>query len=162
MSFPNLYIREPIEKVMGDWDFLNERVIGKFSGFKEAGQQVIGVRHYAPTETRRPGRHLGRPKLSEIWLIEPYKGLTKLTDPPQTARHRRCGGRHSTPRGQLLRLLAHQRPGRAVSAPCRRTRTARFPFLLIQQIAGHDRVRPLCLVLSGVPDPAVRAGLSDR
>ena len=68
MSFPNLYITEPIAKVMDDWDFLSERVIGKFSGFKEVGQQVVGIRHYTPTETGVVDAVSGG-QLSEIWLI---------------------------------------------------------------------------------------------
>lgn len=82
MPFANLLINEPIDTVMEDWDFLSEKVVGKFSGFKEVGQQVVGVRHLRPTETGVVDTVSGG-QLSEIWLIEPFKGLTKLTEAPK-------------------------------------------------------------------------------
>ncbi|WP_321967877.1 cupin domain-containing protein [Burkholderia cepacia] len=37
-------IDEPIEKVIGDWNFLDDRVIKKFSTWREVGQNIFGLR----------------------------------------------------------------------------------------------------------------------
>jgi hypothetical protein len=57
MLFTDIEIDEPIEKVVDDWDFLNERVIQRYLGkFVPNGDSVIGVRRVVPTleDSERP------------------------------------------------------------------------------------------------------------
>jgi len=42
--YAELTVAEPIEKLLGDWDLLEERVVKKLTAFKELNDQVIGVR----------------------------------------------------------------------------------------------------------------------
>ena len=44
-------IDDPIEKAIEDWDFLEEKVVGKFSTFRQVGQNVVGVRRRAVSRT---------------------------------------------------------------------------------------------------------------
>jgi hypothetical protein len=44
MYYAELTVAEPIEKLLGDWDLLEERVVKKLTAFKELNDQVIGVR----------------------------------------------------------------------------------------------------------------------
>jgi hypothetical protein len=45
MHFADLYVKEPLEKVAEDWDFLSERLIKKFTGgFIPVGDNIFGVR----------------------------------------------------------------------------------------------------------------------
>jgi hypothetical protein len=39
-----LTIAEPIEKVLDDWDFFADSIVGKFSAFREVGQNIYGIR----------------------------------------------------------------------------------------------------------------------
>jgi hypothetical protein len=42
--FANLVVKESLEKVAGDWDFLQEKVLAHFSTFKAVGQNIYGIR----------------------------------------------------------------------------------------------------------------------
>ncbi|MGA2395039.1 MAG: hypothetical protein ABSH03_16985 [Candidatus Lustribacter sp.] len=44
MYYAELTVAEPIEKLLGDWDLLEDRVVKKLTAFKELNDQVIGVR----------------------------------------------------------------------------------------------------------------------
>jgi hypothetical protein len=44
MYFAEINVAEPLEKLLGDWDLLDERVIKKISTFKEFGDNVVGIR----------------------------------------------------------------------------------------------------------------------
>jgi hypothetical protein len=37
-------IAEPIEKILDDWDFFADAIVGKFSAFREVGQNIYGIR----------------------------------------------------------------------------------------------------------------------
>jgi hypothetical protein len=43
-------IDQPLDKIADDWDFLEEKIVGKFSAFREIGQNVFGIRRRAVTE----------------------------------------------------------------------------------------------------------------
>jgi hypothetical protein len=43
MLYADVYVNEPIEKVIDDWDFLDERVVSKFSSFRAVGDNVYGL-----------------------------------------------------------------------------------------------------------------------
>jgi hypothetical protein len=47
MIYSDLYVNESIEKIAEDWDFLNERVVKRFFGFKTVGDNVVGIRTVA-------------------------------------------------------------------------------------------------------------------
>jgi hypothetical protein len=42
--YTNLILDEPIERVLEDWDYLQEKVIGRFSTFGPEGQNIYGIR----------------------------------------------------------------------------------------------------------------------
>lgn len=42
--YANMLVEEPLDKVMEDWDFLNERVVKRFTRFMPKGQNIYGVR----------------------------------------------------------------------------------------------------------------------
>lgn len=42
--YSDLYVNESIEKIADDWDYLDERVVKRFFGFKSVGDNVIGIR----------------------------------------------------------------------------------------------------------------------
>jgi hypothetical protein len=44
---PELTIDAPIEKILDDWDLLEAKVAAKFSSFREAGQNIFGIRRRA-------------------------------------------------------------------------------------------------------------------
>jgi len=43
MLYADVYVKEPIEKVIEDWDFLNERIVSTFSAFRPVGDNVFGL-----------------------------------------------------------------------------------------------------------------------
>jgi len=43
MLYADVYVKDPIEKVVEDWDFLNERIVANFSAFRPVGDQVYGL-----------------------------------------------------------------------------------------------------------------------
>jgi hypothetical protein len=49
--FRELTVDRPIEKVIEDWDFLDEKVVSKFAMFREVGQNIYGVHRRAITDT---------------------------------------------------------------------------------------------------------------
>ncbi len=42
--FADVIVKEPLEKVAEDWDFLHEKILPHFSTFKAAGQNIYGIR----------------------------------------------------------------------------------------------------------------------
>ena len=42
--FAELMVKEPIEKIIADWDFFEDKVLPKFSTFKPMGQNIYGIR----------------------------------------------------------------------------------------------------------------------
>ncbi|WP_156947186.1 hypothetical protein [Bradyrhizobium sp. WSM3983] len=44
MTYADLYVDEPLEKIAEDWDYLNDRVVKRFFGFKPVGDNVVGIR----------------------------------------------------------------------------------------------------------------------
>ena len=52
-------IDEPIDKIIEDWDFLNDKVVAKFTRFRPLGQNIYGIR---------------RRDLSTDAIIDPVKG----------------------------------------------------------------------------------------
>lgn len=44
-------ITEPIEKIVDDWDFFENKIVGKFTSFREVGQNIYGIRRRTITRT---------------------------------------------------------------------------------------------------------------
>jgi hypothetical protein len=44
MLYSDIYVNEPLDKVAEDWDFLDEKIIRKFSGFRPVGDNIYGIR----------------------------------------------------------------------------------------------------------------------
>jgi hypothetical protein len=49
--FYEMQIAEPIEKIVDDWDFFEDKVVKRFTGFRTAGQNIYGIRRRAITRT---------------------------------------------------------------------------------------------------------------
>jgi hypothetical protein len=49
--FAQVGIDEPIEKIFDDWDYLEERVVKKFTAWQEVGQNILGIRRREITLT---------------------------------------------------------------------------------------------------------------
>jgi hypothetical protein len=58
--YATIMLREPLERVLGDWDFLQEKVIGRFSTFRPEGQNIYGIR---------------RRQIDASQVVDPRKGL---------------------------------------------------------------------------------------
>jgi len=48
MMYANVYVDEPLDKIVDDWDFLAEKVLPKFMGFRPVGHGVYGMRQLIP------------------------------------------------------------------------------------------------------------------
>jgi hypothetical protein len=46
-----LTIAEPIEKIVDDWDFFADKIVGKFTSFRTVGQNIYGIRRRAISRT---------------------------------------------------------------------------------------------------------------
>jgi hypothetical protein len=44
MLYSDVYVKEPIDKIAEDWDFMNEKILPKFFGFRPVGDNVYGIR----------------------------------------------------------------------------------------------------------------------
>jgi hypothetical protein len=42
--FAEIMVKEPLEKIADDWDFLNEKILKHYSTFKGAGDNILGLR----------------------------------------------------------------------------------------------------------------------
>ena len=42
MYYAEVSVTEPVEKLLGDWDLLDERVVKKLTAFKELNDTIIG------------------------------------------------------------------------------------------------------------------------
>jgi hypothetical protein len=89
--FSEIQISEPIEKVIDDWDFLNDKVLAHFSTFKVAGHNIFGLRQRLIS-----GSGLTDPKKGNISLnleIGP-SGVTEGTNSPLDIRVTPAGVPH--------------------------------------------------------------------
>ena len=85
--FAHVGIDIPIEKIMDDWDYLDDQIVKEFVSWKEVGQNVIGIRRRQIT-------------LNEI--IDPVKGnFNSITMTPEglTAKKHKGLKIHITPGG---------------------------------------------------------------
>ena len=67
--FAHVGIDIPIEKIMDDWDYLDEKIVQKFAGWQEIGQNAIGISRRAVTLTE---------------IVDPVKGhFNSITMTPE-------------------------------------------------------------------------------
>jgi hypothetical protein len=95
--YANLYVDESLEKIVEDWDFLNDKVIRKLQGFAEIGDNVYGVRQVAheTTETLGEGKSLGLVKHRKNFEIGP-SGIVEVPRIPYVAHITMAGTPHHT------------------------------------------------------------------
>ena len=98
MLYSDLYIDEPLAKIADDWDFLEEKVIKRFYGFKDIGDNVVGIR----TIEREGVAELGTksvpvslPAIRKNYEIGP-EGLVIVPRIPFSAHVTRAGTPHRT------------------------------------------------------------------
>ncbi len=64
--FSEIEVKEPLEKVIDDWDFLTEKVFARYASFRDIGSSILGLRRRIITPTG---------------LIDPKKGpLSKMVE----------------------------------------------------------------------------------
>ncbi|WP_321794914.1 hypothetical protein [Caballeronia sp. J97] len=71
MLYSNLYVDEPLERIADDWNYLHDKVIKQFFGFKEVGDNVVGIRS---VENKKIS-DLGINKTTPIALVETRKNF---------------------------------------------------------------------------------------
>jgi len=49
--FREITVDEKLDKIIDDWDFLEEAIVGKFSTFRHVGQNIFGIRRRAVSRT---------------------------------------------------------------------------------------------------------------
>jgi hypothetical protein len=99
MLYSDVYVKEPIEKIADDWDYLHEKIAPRFFGFKPVGDNVYGVR-LVSHETQDS---LGKEKHSPLDLaknrrnfeIGPH-GVVQVAREPFTMHVTRLGTPHRT------------------------------------------------------------------
>lgn len=67
--FSAVRIDEPLEKVVDDWDFLNDRIVSKFAAFRGVGDNIFGIRKRGISEEGLADRRKG--VLSRFWELGP-------------------------------------------------------------------------------------------
>lgn len=55
MLYSDIYIDEPLEKIAEDWDFMDEKIMRKFAGFRPEGDNIYGIRAVAHDSTAQLG-----------------------------------------------------------------------------------------------------------
>ena len=77
--FADVVVPEPLEKILGDWDFFSEKVIAHFSTFKPVGQNIYGIRRrYVGEATVRDPK---KGKVGKAYEIGPH-GLVEREAKP--------------------------------------------------------------------------------
>lgn len=77
--FAEIEIDEPLDKIAGDWDFLSDRVIKHFSGFKPVGHNIYGLRRRVITQQGMTDPKKG--KLNRILEINSGKLIDRHNEP---------------------------------------------------------------------------------
>jgi hypothetical protein len=98
MLYSDVYVDEPLDKIAGDWDFLNERVIKKFYGFRDIGDNVVGVRSIEiekPPELGQKAVPVALPAVRKNFEIGP-NGIVTVPRIPFSAHITRAGTPHHT------------------------------------------------------------------
>jgi hypothetical protein len=78
--FREITIDEPIDKIIDDWDFFEDKIVAKFSTFRHVGQNIFGIRRRAINRTEiidpRKGNVSGALELGPTGImLVPHKPL---------------------------------------------------------------------------------------
>lgn len=98
MLYNKLYVDEPLNQIIQDWDYLSDKVIKKFAGFKDVGDNVVGIRsierdHVA--KYREKSAPVSLPAIRKNLEIGP-NGLVEVPRIPFSAHITRAGTPHHT------------------------------------------------------------------
>ncbi|PPK46577.1 hypothetical protein B0G57_102172 [Trinickia symbiotica] len=84
MIYSDLYIDEPLESIERDWNYFQDTLVKQFFGFKDVGDNVVGIR----LVENRSLEDIGQGKSSPIGLVETRKnfeiGPSGLVEVPRT------------------------------------------------------------------------------
>ncbi len=99
MLYSDIYINEPLDKVAGgDWDYLQEKVMKQFFGFKDIGDNVVGIRTIERDTVAEYGQKavpVSLPAIRKNYEIGP-KGVVEVPRIPFSAHVTRAGTPHRT------------------------------------------------------------------
>jgi hypothetical protein len=98
MLYSEILIDEPLEKIADDWDYLNERVVKRFYGFKDVGDNVVGIRSIETDNVVALGQKavpIALPAIRTNYEIGP-KGLVVVPRIPFSAHVTLAGTPHRT------------------------------------------------------------------
>lgn len=71
MIYSELCVHEPLEAIAGDWNYFQEKLIKQFFGFKDVGDNVVGIR----AVENQSAETIGQKKSSPIGLVEGRKNF---------------------------------------------------------------------------------------
>jgi hypothetical protein len=99
MLFSEIRVKEPIDRIAGDWNFLHENVIQKFFGFRPVGDNVYGARSI----TLDAPQSVGAPKQGPMDLVKTRRnfelgpqGVVQVAREPLSVHVTRAGTPHHT------------------------------------------------------------------
>jgi hypothetical protein len=102
MMYADVYVDEPLDKIVDDWDFLNEKVLPKFLGFRPVGHGVYGMRQILPEapQSVEQQQQSGTGPIIAVknrrhWEIGP-KGVVEVKRTPLVAHVMLAGTPHHT------------------------------------------------------------------
>ena len=92
--FADIEIKEPIEKVADDWDYLNDRVISRFAAFRASGHNIFGLRRRVISKSGTQDAKKG--SVGTHLSLGP-QGIIVGTQPPLSVRITTAGTPHRVP-----------------------------------------------------------------
>jgi hypothetical protein len=98
MFYSEIYVDQPLEKIASDWDYLDDKVIKHFYGFKDVGDNVVGIRTIERDTVAEYGQKavpVSLPAIRKNFEIGP-NGLVEVPRIPYSAHVTRAGTPHRT------------------------------------------------------------------
>jgi hypothetical protein len=99
MLYSDIYVKEPLDKIAEDWDFIDEKIVRKFAGFRPVGDNIYGIRAVAHETPQGFGE--GRKGTTDLvktrknFEIGP-QGVVEVARTPLTVHVTRAGTPHHT------------------------------------------------------------------
>jgi len=98
MLYDDIRISEPLDKAVGDWDYFGEKLIKQFYGFKDIGDNVVGIRTIERDTVAEYGQKampVSLPAIRKNYEIGP-NGVVEVPRIPFSAHVTRAGTPHRT------------------------------------------------------------------
>ena len=98
MHYHDIALEEPIEKINREWDYLDEKVIKHFYGFRDVGDLVLGIRTIEREKVAEFGQKampVALPAIRKNYEIGP-NGVVEVPRIPYSAHVTRAGTPHRT------------------------------------------------------------------